>query len=490
MAKIYMKILDRIQKYIKNNYLNIIILLIYFFVHLIMLFRHEMWRDEAQAYMIVKNASLIELFYLLRVEGHPILWFLFILPFAKLGIPFEYFGYISLITSSISVYIFLSYSTFPKTVNFIVLLSSSFLYFNAVISRVYCLTLLICVLICSVFEKRFEKPCFYMILVSLLLQTHIKICGLAIGLALEFAYSILKDNKKGLFKYLWIPIFSFLFLFIELIPFGSYRPFINVELNAFLNIKEKIRNGLGNFAYTTWLIADSKIYYFIICLFAFLGVLFVIALIKNKHFKDYFGYLFILICSLSAYFIITFFIYGNNHRQIATLFSMIVLVNAYILYSIKDKIIKNIVIISIVLYSFLSIKPCLVEAKNDWQLKYSCGKETAFYIANELNEDDYILVSYDLLNPLVCAYTSSFNDKIIFYDVVHNCEYKYHQWSEEIKLTEDEILLKAISYSNKTDKKCYYLSSKLINNPHFKLVYSNLEEENIWQENYVLYLLS
>ena len=65
-----------------------------FFIALIIVFnvllalRHESWRDEAQAWLMAKNLSFTELFKELSYEGHPCLWFLVLMPFAKLGLPY------------------------------------------------------------------------------------------------------------------------------------------------------------------------------------------------------------------------------------------------------------------------------------------------------------------------------------------------------------------------------------------------------------------
>ena len=41
------------------------------------IFRHEMWRDEIQAWMIASDStSLPNLFHNLRYDGHPALWYL------------------------------------------------------------------------------------------------------------------------------------------------------------------------------------------------------------------------------------------------------------------------------------------------------------------------------------------------------------------------------------------------------------------------------
>ena len=41
---------------------------------------HELWRDEAQAWLIARDVPLSRLFAELHYEGHPALWFLLLKP--------------------------------------------------------------------------------------------------------------------------------------------------------------------------------------------------------------------------------------------------------------------------------------------------------------------------------------------------------------------------------------------------------------------------
>ena len=56
---------------------------------------HEIWRDEAQAWLIARDTPLKDLFSVLKHEGHPAGWFLLLMPFAKAGLPATCMSYIS-----------------------------------------------------------------------------------------------------------------------------------------------------------------------------------------------------------------------------------------------------------------------------------------------------------------------------------------------------------------------------------------------------------
>ena len=79
--------------------------LLFFILHtvitFVLLFYHENYRDEAQAWLIAKNCNLTELFGVMKYEGHFMLWYLILMPFAKLGFPYFTMNIISCIINNI-----------------------------------------------------------------------------------------------------------------------------------------------------------------------------------------------------------------------------------------------------------------------------------------------------------------------------------------------------------------------------------------------------
>ena len=468
-----------------KKYINYALVLIYFLIHLFLLSKHEMWRDEAQAWLVAKNTSLFHLFKLLRVEGHPFLWFIIIGPLGKLGLPFNCLGYVSLTIMAVVVYFFLKNSPFPVYINAVLLFSSPFFYYNAVIARMYSLCVLISILICIYYKDRFEKPLLYMILVALLFQTHIKISGLAIGLCLEFLYNAIKNKGNSLLKYLLIPAFSFVFLILELFPYGSYRQYTSVGLDNFtFDTKMKLLRGFARIAKSSWGIENETVAY---AIFAVVFVLIIIGIalsIKKKTIKDYINVGIVGICAFGLYYAVTAFVHGS-HSQMATIFASIILVLCWILYDTDKQINKYISLFAVIVFTCLSISVGIIDAKKDVDLVYSYGKETSDYINSNLENDSVVLMTYNYFNPLVFSYSEKTG--IQFYDVNHKRNYLFHQWSEDIdELSLDDVYECATkTFSDKKD--VYYLWIEEINDKRFELAYSNLGKDNIAGENFALY---
>jgi hypothetical protein len=95
---------------------------------------HEPWMDEAQAWLLVKDASLVEIFtHYLRYEGSPGLWHLILAIPAKLGFPYFTINIISAVFSALAVWLFLRYSPFPLLVK--ILFQFSYFIFFSILGR-------------------------------------------------------------------------------------------------------------------------------------------------------------------------------------------------------------------------------------------------------------------------------------------------------------------------------------------------------------------
>jgi len=70
-----------------NKIYYFIIFILYLFITLYAVLNHEPWRDEAQSWLIARDANFFDIFKLLPFEKAPALWYLILLPLAKSGMP-------------------------------------------------------------------------------------------------------------------------------------------------------------------------------------------------------------------------------------------------------------------------------------------------------------------------------------------------------------------------------------------------------------------
>lgn len=159
--------------------------------------KHEVWLDEAQAWVILRDAPLSEIPHILKVEGHPYLWYIILYPFVKLGFPVDYVSLISWAFMAAGAWVLLFKVELPMPLKAVILFSSGFMFFNSIILRVYCLIPPILFLILWVYPKRRERAVLYGFLIALLTNTHIFICGIVAVLGILMIWELFAEWKKS-----------------------------------------------------------------------------------------------------------------------------------------------------------------------------------------------------------------------------------------------------------------------------------------------------
>ncbi len=133
---------------------------LYFIAHMLMLLVHEPWFDEAVAWLIARDSSLYEiLFTAPHYEGHPSLWHLILVPFAKTGAPYELsLCLISLAFTGTAMFLFVFKSPFKRIFRLVMPFTYYLFFQYSVISRPYSMMMLAFVLLAMTYGKRDEHP--------------------------------------------------------------------------------------------------------------------------------------------------------------------------------------------------------------------------------------------------------------------------------------------------------------------------------------------
>lgn len=98
---------------------------------------HEIWADEAQVWLLVKNLSVPELLKHLVNEGHPSFFYLLVMPFAKLNFSILAMQLICWLGTVFGAFMVLQFSPFNKFAKFSIITGAGFLYFFPVVARSY-----------------------------------------------------------------------------------------------------------------------------------------------------------------------------------------------------------------------------------------------------------------------------------------------------------------------------------------------------------------
>ncbi|MBR1930363.1 MAG: hypothetical protein IJ833_02670 [Lachnospiraceae bacterium] len=171
--KAYLKQTDlKIQNYPKR-WPEYLAFFLYLLINLIVGYFHEPFFDEAIAWEISRHSSLKDiLFYVPHYEGHPPLWHLILMPFAKLGAPYEAsLTMVSLIFTGTAMWILLFRSSFPRLVKLLLPFTFFLCYQHSVISRPYCVMMLAFVLLARIYHTKNVQPLRYVLCLCLLCAT-------------------------------------------------------------------------------------------------------------------------------------------------------------------------------------------------------------------------------------------------------------------------------------------------------------------------------
>ena len=172
-------------------------LLMYLALNVLLVLMHEPWRDETQSWLLVRELSFGELFSAMSAEGHPCLWFMLLMPFVRLGLPFWSIYILSVGAMLFAGYLFLMRSPFSRPVTCLCFFSALFFYFMPVIARVYAIIPPLLMLLAMAYPKRHERPYRYAALLALLCQTHVVMCGLIGALMLGWLLERVFRLRKG-----------------------------------------------------------------------------------------------------------------------------------------------------------------------------------------------------------------------------------------------------------------------------------------------------
>ena len=225
--------------------------------------RHEAWFDEAQAWLLARDASLPDLFIrYARWEGSPSLWHFLLMPFARAGFPYADLSYISAALAIGGVILFLWRSPFPLWMRLLFPFTYFPLFQYSAVARSYALVLPLLCGIAILFPKRVSQhPVWFCVLLALLANTSFHCTIVAGVLFVEWLWTAWRSGTirtRPVLVALMTSAFGLLYLLIYLelrvpldlsVHVGIAHP-MNAGMIRFLKqISEAFWGGIGGNAY-------------------------------------------------------------------------------------------------------------------------------------------------------------------------------------------------------------------------------------------------
>ena len=163
--------------------------------------RHELWRDEAQAWLIVRDAgSLRELIHLLSYEGHPALWYLLLRPLTYVTHSPTAMQALHGVIATAAVCVFVRFSPFTRTQKVLWCFGYYSLFEYGIISRNYSLGVLLLWTLCALWPRRRQVVIAMAIVLALLINANVFAALIAAAFAavwLGDAWSRRRDSASA-----------------------------------------------------------------------------------------------------------------------------------------------------------------------------------------------------------------------------------------------------------------------------------------------------
>ncbi len=373
--------------FVKNNKYNLLITFLYLIITVILMLNHEIWRDEAQVWCIVRDCSFFDVFGIIKIEGHPPFWYLILMPFAKSGLPVITMQIISLIFVFLGVLYIIFKSPFNKFLKTIIVFSPAFIYFLPVIARNYALIPLFIFLLADLYKKRNEKPFLYAFLIVLLSHTHSLIWGFCLILSALFAFERLQLSVKEKKIKLLYPVLIIAVNFLLLFFMYSSTITTNQAISSYSDIHHnKLTIDLALLSFATkffqpplnsFYIFDGILFYLI-----FLTIFICFFLRDKKMFL-------VLSASFIYHFVIFYYVWfeGIKYQKACILF--LPLIFCYMVcYENRTKILSCAVGILFSISLIFSVYNIVIEMKYN----FSSAKEAAQFIRDNLNNEKIFYV--------------------------------------------------------------------------------------------------
>jgi hypothetical protein len=228
-----------VKEFLSRHTFEFGVLLLYFIIVSIVAIYHEPWRDEAEVWLLARDLSFPQLIKEMGYEGTPALWYLMVMPLAKLSLPYFSMTILHILISTAAIGVFLLFAPFSKMTKVLFVFSYYMIYEYAVIARSYALSILLLFVLASVFRKRHERPLLYGLSIALLFNTNTHNLFPAAAFMLMSLYAFFNRAERQLIKKKHIISFCLMlmgafFAIYQLIPpADSQKPGLVNEISWF-----------------------------------------------------------------------------------------------------------------------------------------------------------------------------------------------------------------------------------------------------------------
>lgn len=164
---------------------------------LIGLYFHEPWFDEAQAWLIGRDASLYDILFVIpHYEGHPPMWHLILKAVSLLGMPYEFsIKMVQFFFYELSLVLIVFFAPFRNSAKILIASGYFFLYQYCVLSRPYSMLMAALFICAMLYKNRNNRPFTYVLSLLFMCLCHSYGMALAGGIVLADLIETIRGSR-------------------------------------------------------------------------------------------------------------------------------------------------------------------------------------------------------------------------------------------------------------------------------------------------------
>jgi len=437
-----------------KNKTFIISIALWSIITIVRILNHIPWFDEAHAWTIAEELNLVQIFELMKVEGHTFIWYLLLMPFAKFHIGYPYtMQFLNWIFCLGALIVLWQKAPFNDLIKVFITFSFPFMYVYSVYARCYSIGIMLLFMLTALYKDKLKHPILYSVLLILCANTSTMALIGATAFGILFLYDYIKAKPK-LSSYLKVfTILGIGFLLILLQLFG-------VDSTAIKDYR-----GIN-------LPLDNLFKLFYVFCFIFITCIIPILFVFKKNLKVIF---FLLFTGLAMTVCFMFKYYGHycNHAFYWIYFIIAIWLGFFDINNFKLKWLMS-VILALVCFLHLFIPlyikdVCLNLTQNGDSVKISGIilhdknlEKKSIIIAND-NFVGYILLPYNRYSIINYCEDKPFNYDITNYPANNNLcyekELKSKFYNEYYTYLDKNRLIKLYNENVKDNKEVYSIVS-------------------------------
>ncbi len=182
----------------KNDKIMYIVLAVWTLITVLRLVFHQPWYDEAHAYMMAQQLSLIDIIAQMKYEGHTFLWYLLMMPFAKADL---WYPYPMLILNWMFIFfamiIFWKKAPFYPITKIIISFSYPFLAQLPVVARCYSIGVLFMFILVDLYGAKLKRPIIYSTCLIICANTSVMALFSATAFGIIFVIDMIRGVLAG-----------------------------------------------------------------------------------------------------------------------------------------------------------------------------------------------------------------------------------------------------------------------------------------------------